>query len=126
MDVLLSIKPIYVRRISNGEKKFEFRKKIFKNEPERVFIYSSAPEKRIIGYFPYLGFLSNTPTEIWKRTSQSAGIAMESYHKYFHGKSIAYALIIDQLVVFSDPIDPFFIFDNFKAPQSLLDGCRKL
>jgi hypothetical protein len=50
MDVLLSIKPKYVKPILEGEKKYEFRKVIFRNPAvSRVFIYSSAPSLRSAG-----------------------------------------------------------------------------
>ncbi len=43
MNVLLSIKPKYVEKIKNGNKKFEFRKSLFieKNQTkiEKIFIY---------------------------------------------------------------------------------------
>jgi type I restriction enzyme S subunit len=40
MDVILSIKPKYVQSIIEGDKRYEFRKAIFKNRTiDRVFIY---------------------------------------------------------------------------------------
>ena len=44
MDVLLSIKPRYVKSILEGGKRYEFRKTIFKNRKiDRICIYSSSP-----------------------------------------------------------------------------------
>jgi type I restriction enzyme S subunit len=53
MKVLLSIKPQYVDEIVKGNKKYEFRKKIFKkkDEVQEIYIYSTSPVKKIIGYF---------------------------------------------------------------------------
>jgi type I restriction enzyme S subunit len=52
MNVLLSIKPKYANQIVKGNKKYEFRKSVFKNRDlEMVYIYSSSPVKRIIGAF---------------------------------------------------------------------------
>jgi len=51
MNAILSIKPQYANAILKKEKTVEFRKKVFKNEVDRVYIYSSSPVKRIVGYF---------------------------------------------------------------------------
>ena len=53
-DVLLSIKPKYVREILDGTKQYEFRKQIFRDRSrETVFIYSSSPEKKIVVQIPH-------------------------------------------------------------------------
>ena len=61
-DVILSIKPKYVQSILSGEKQYEFRKAIFKNRTiDRVFIYSSAPVKRIVALFEIGTILEDHP-----------------------------------------------------------------
>jgi len=54
MNVLLSIKPKYVDLILNGEKKYEFRRKIFRNETNKVYVYCTSPVKKIVAYFTIL------------------------------------------------------------------------
>ena len=49
MKVILSIKPEFVEKIINGEKKFEYRRKIFKKDVEKVLIYASSPIKLVVG-----------------------------------------------------------------------------
>ena len=51
MELLLSIRPEFVEKIISHEKKYEFRKRIFRKNVDKIFIYSSSPEKKIIGYF---------------------------------------------------------------------------
>lgn len=51
MKVILSIKPEFVEKIINGEKKFEYRRKIFKKDVEKVLIYASSPIKSVVGEF---------------------------------------------------------------------------
>jgi len=47
MNVLLSIKPKYASQIIEGNKRYEFRKSVFKNRDlDMVYIYSSSPVKR--------------------------------------------------------------------------------
>ena len=51
MRVLLSIKPEFVSSIFKGEKRFEYRRTIFKSPVERVVIYETSPTKKIVGEF---------------------------------------------------------------------------
>ncbi len=43
MNVLLSIRPKYVEEIIKGNKRYEFRKSIFKKNVEEVWIYATSP-----------------------------------------------------------------------------------
>ncbi|SEJ95963.1 Predicted transcriptional regulator, contains an HTH and PUA-like domains [Propionispira arboris] len=118
MDVLLSIKPKYVEQILSGRKKYEFRKKIFLKPVERVYVYSSSPVKRIVGFFLYAKSIKDTPNNVWEQTKKFAGISKDDYFHYFIDKKIAYALIIERFYEFEIPLDPKQLFDDFSAPQS--------
>ena len=118
LNLLISIKPKYVKEIINGIKKYEFRKRIFKKNVDKIYIYSTAPDKRIVGYFEYKGYLKDTPKCIWEKTVQFSGINEEEYFKYFDKKENAYAIVIDQLYLFEIPINPFEKIKDFVAPQS--------
>ncbi len=118
MDVLISIKPIYVQKILTGEKKFEYRKRIFKREVDRIYIYSSSPEKKIVGFFIYGGYLSKNPGQLWEETKKEAGITQIEFQNYFNGISIGYALKINQLTIFQKAINPYKMNKSFCPPQS--------
>lgn len=118
LNLLISIKPKYVKEIINGRKKYEFRKRIFKKNVDKIYIYSTAPDKRIVGYFEYKGYLKDTPKCIWEKTVQFSGITEDEYFKYLYKKEDAYAIEIEQLYVFDIPIDPFEKIIGFVAPQS--------
>ena len=52
MKVLLSIKPEFVEKIFSGEKRFEYRKSIFKQQNiDTIVIYSTMPVGMIVGEF---------------------------------------------------------------------------
>ena len=52
MNVILSIRPRYADAIMRGEKKYEYRRSLFKRKNvSRAFIYATSPVKRIIGCF---------------------------------------------------------------------------
>jgi predicted transcriptional regulator len=118
MNVLISIKPKYVAKILSGQKRYEYRKRIFHKKVNRIYIYSSAPQKQIVGFFEYSGYLEGSPEELWERTNNMAGITIEEYKKYFDNNLIAYALKIEKIIIYNIPIDPYSKDKSFRPPQS--------
>ena len=45
--ILLSIKPEYANKIFDGQKRYEYRKRIPKKEVSKIIVYSSAPEQAL-------------------------------------------------------------------------------
>lgn len=124
MDILISIKPEYVHKIESGIKTFELRKRIPKINCKRYFIYSSSPEKCIVGYFYSKNILYGEPNILWKKIKNSAGIEKKLYDNYFKNKKIAYAIEISEFIKLKMKIDPKSIIKNFNPPQSFcyIDG----
>jgi predicted transcriptional regulator len=125
MDVLLSIKPKYVKSIIEGDKRYEFRKTIFKNRKiNRIYIYSSSPVKKIVGTFEIGGILEGHPNDLWDTVKEFAGIDDRDFFAYFEGKSRAFAIEIQNLQEFTDPINPYETMPGFVPPQSYcyMDG----
>lgn len=99
--VLISIKPKYVDEIINNRKLYEFRKSIFKEKSiSRVYIYSTKPVGKIVGYFEIDEILSDTPEKIWNICSKDGGIEEAEFFKYFEGKDKAYAIKMKNIVIF--------------------------
>jgi type I restriction enzyme, S subunit len=125
MDILLSIKPRYVKSIIEGEKRYEFRKTIFKNrEINQVFIYSSSPVKKIVAAFEIGGIFEDHPVDLWDIVKDHAGIDDRDFFEYFKGRSRAFAIEIENLQEFSAPLDPWETIPGFVPPQSYcyIDG----
>lgn len=119
MNVLLSIKPKYANAILNGEKEYEFRKVIFRKRGiEKVYIYSSSPVKKIVGAFVVGDIIADHPRRIWKKCRNKSGIQKGDFFAYFNGIEKGYAIKIDELEIFEDPIDPRSILEDFVPPQS--------
>lgn len=119
INVLLSIKPVYVDEILTGRKTFEFRKSIFKKEGiARVFIYSSSPVKKIVASFEIAGIIANSPQKLWEKCQKYGGISENDFFDYFKNSDIGYAIEIANLNKFPEPIDPYKIKKNFRPPQS--------
>ncbi len=119
MNVLLSIKPRYVKEIIAGRKKYEFRKAIYKMpDVNSIYIYSTAPEKQIVAKFTPSQVFSDTPENLWKKFKKNAGISKKEFFEYFANKASGYAIAIDALHVFDHPINPNDVLEKFTAPQS--------
>ncbi|MDQ0477098.1 ASCH domain-containing protein [Chryseobacterium sp. MDT2-18] len=120
IDAILSIKPIYAEAIINGTKTVEFRKKVFKKDVERIFIYSSSPTKMIIGYFTFKNIVEDTPKNLWKQFHKIGGINEQDFFKYYKEAEKGFCMIIDKVVKLENEIDPIDFIENFKAPQSYI------
>jgi len=119
MNVLLSIKPQYVKEIIAGRKKYEFRKSIYKTKDvKKIYIYSSSPEQRIVGMFTPAEVIEDSPANLWRKYKNSAGISKEDFFNYFDTKQLGFAIPIDSLEIFSEPINPKEIISKFTPPQS--------
>lgn len=120
MDILMSIKPEYVERICSGLKKYEYRKRIPRLDFQRIYMYSSYPVKKIVGYLEIDYILKGTPIELWDKTFRLAGIDKVEYQKYFYGSIQGYSMHISKVVLFDTPINPYAVFCDFKPPQSFM------
>lgn len=118
MKVLLSIKPEFAFKIFEGEKKYEFRKVIFKNPKiKTVVVYASSPVQRVIGEFEIENILSSVPSEIWEKTKMDSGITEDFFYKYFEDREIAYAIKIKNTKRYKNPLRIKEDF-NVVPPQS--------
>ncbi len=118
MNVILSIKPKYVKEILKGYKKFEFRKNIYKQSIERIYIYSSSPVKRIVASFKPEEIIYDTPSNLWTICDDNAGISYDEFMEYFFNKQKGYAIKITDLNIFENPIAPKLVIEGFVPPQS--------
>jgi len=118
LNLLISVKPKYVKEILTGKKRYEFRKSIFKKPINKIYIYSTVPERKIVGYFDYKGYIKESPMILWEKTKEFSGINKDEYFDYFNKKENAYAIIIESFHIFDEPINPKDKIRNFVAPQS--------
>lgn len=105
MRVLISIKPEFVKKIFSGEKKFEYRKAIFRNpNVDTVVIYATKPCGKVVGEFKLNRILCDNPKKIWENTHELAGISKEFFDQYFKGKEKAYAIEIGDVAQYGNPL----------------------
>lgn len=118
MNVILSIKPEFVEKIFSGEKQYEYRKVLFKQKVDTVYIYASRPISKIVGEFKIAEIICDTPANIWKQTKKQSGVTQSFFQKYYEGKDKGVALKIKECKKYEVAIDPKTIILNFKVPQS--------
>jgi len=119
MTKIFSIKPIYSEKIYKKEKRVEFRRqnvKIARNE--MCLIYTTAPVKKITGYFVVEKKLRLPLNKLWNITKDIGGIPKKVFMNYFKGLKYGTAIIFKFVKNFIESIDAFKFFPGFVAPQS--------
>ena len=112
MNLIISIKPQFVEKILLGEKKYEFRRRIYKKEVEKIYIYQTAPDAKIVAHFTPGKIIKDTPQNLWNRFKDCSGTTEESLLTYLHDKDEAYAIEITNLKILT-PFKP----ENISAPH---------
>lgn len=115
--LLLSIKPEYVEKILKGEKKYEYRKRLAQKDIDRIYIYCTAPLMKVVASVSITERLSDSPTALWEKTKQFAGISRSAYRTYFHGCKLAHAYKLGKVDVFKEE-QGLASFGVKTAPQS--------
>jgi len=119
MEVIFSIKPKYAKRIFNGTKKYEFRKRIFKNTNiDIIIVYATTPIKKIVGYFLIDEIIKTSPEELWEMSKEKAGISKQKFFSYFNEREVAFGIKIKKAVEFNPNIPPREVLPDFYPPQS--------
>lgn len=113
MDVLMSIRPKWVEKIRSGEKTVELRKtwsKLFTDG--RVYIYETAPTKKIVGWMKLDSLVRAEPQELWEAVGKRSCVDKKDFDEYYNGKHIGYGLCIKEF----HPITPLPIGIVAKVP----------
>lgn len=118
MKVILSIKPKFADLIFQGEKRYEFRRSIFKDKRvTKVIVYASSPISKVIGEFEIDNVINEEIGLLWSTTKAHSGISKQYYEEYFKGKKTGYAIKIKRPRRYQNLLS---IEDKFgiKPPQS--------
>ena len=116
--IFLPIKPDYSERIMTGEKVFEYRKKLPKQDVDYVVVYASSPHKKVVGYATIRRFHTLVSDELWRLTKEHSGISREFFDSYFIGMESASAIELVDVMRFVNPFDPDKVLGERKVPQS--------
>lgn len=120
MNVILSIKPEFVEKIFSGEKQYEYRKILFKQKVDTIYIYASRPVSKIVGEFKIDDIVYDTPENIWEMTKLQSGVTKKFFDKYYKGKDKAVALKIKDCKEYEEEVNPESLIPDFRVPQSFI------
>ncbi len=97
VTILLAIKPEFVEKILNGQKKFEFRRRVPNKGVDKIIIYATAPVKKVVGVARVREIISMSPDDLWNVTYEFAGIGRGFFDSYFLGRDIAHAYVLENV-----------------------------
>lgn len=117
--VLISIKPEHVEKILTGQKTLEFRRSWAKYPVDKLVIYSTSPQKRIVAIADIKNLYKGSPNFLWLLSKEKkGGISRRFLYSYFHGKKEGFAIELDNIFTLPVSVDPRLIFKKFTSPQS--------
>ena len=96
-NIILPIHPIYVRKILNGEKRYEYRKRLCKKDIKKLYIYETAPQKCIVGEAEVLEKIYLDKIDLWERSKAHSGITYECFLEYFRESEKAGAYFLGEI-----------------------------
>lgn len=118
-NALISIKPQYADKILCGSKKVEFRKTCFDCNVKHVYIYSSFPIQRVVGYFLVEDIIEQPPCQLWEKFQSIGGISKTDFFKYFGDRKIGYAMLIKEVFPYRYGLTVEDVFGkNYTVPQN--------
>ena len=118
-NIILPISPVFANKIVNGEKKYEFRKKLAKKDVNKIYIYATSPVKKIIGEVEVLSKISMDKKELWELSYNEAGVTKEFYLKYFSENKEANAYLLGKVEKYYEGISLADIGISY-VPQSFV------
>lgn len=120
IKVLYPIYPKYIEKIFSGEKKYEFRRRIFANKDvDTVVMYATSPIKKVVGEFKIKRIILDTPENLEKLRDSS--LNNKNFKNYFKNKDLGYAIEIGEITRYPDPKEITDIFPSIKMiPQSFM------
>lgn len=102
-QMLLSIKPQYVKEILSGNKKYEFRKFRCREEIDTIIIYATSPIKEVVGEVSLIQIIEGDVEHVWNQTCPYGGVQKEDYQEYYKTKDVAIAYQLGEVTQYEKP-----------------------
>lgn len=128
MDIILSIKPSYAKKILSGEKTYELRRVVPARNIETVYLYETAPVQMVTGKFTVKAIHYNIPlARLWEMVRKGCCLTAEEFYKYFDTLFCGNAIEISEFAVIpAESIDNLGNKDKYPietAPQNYCYTC---
>lgn len=122
--LFLSIRPQYVEKILNGEKRVELRRRKPRSQPDDwMAIYESSPTKALVAVAQVTEVRIKSPQCLWRGVRSVTGIAKREFDEYFTGCDNAVGIMFQSVTALSSPIpldDLRSCWPGFHPPQGFL------
>lgn len=116
-NILLPINPEYVEKILSGEKIFEYRKKIPRDNIEYILIYETAPIKKIVAIALVDYVLNENKSMLWKKTENGGCVDRKYFDSYFRNVNNGFAIKFKRVFKFKKQLTLKALGYNY-IPQS--------
>jgi predicted transcriptional regulator len=127
-DLLVSMKPQYAERILSGSKVIEIRRKFSERWVGcKAVLYSSSPQKALVGEATVCSVTSGNPQEIWTRFNVGIGCTHGEFSAYVGQATDVCAIELDNVFPYKEPITLSQIShllgleEDLRPPQSYCD-----
>lgn len=119
---VFAVRPDLAQALMSGEKRFEFRRvRPTLDYGDTVFVYSTSPEKAIIGTFTCGTIVEGSPLALWRRLGHRSGTSRARFLGYFADTDVAYAIEVMSPAAWREPLSLSTIrhrIPGFHPPQS--------
>lgn len=120
--LVMSLKPKFARAVISGDKHVEIRRSFASRwVDERVCIYSSAPDQRLVGEANIQKVINADPEQIWSLYGPEMCCDRAEFDAYAKGASELAAIRLSQVVKYDRPVplaDIRALNRHFSPPQS--------
>ena len=125
--ILISINPVYVRKILANEKTVEFRRRFNTDYVGYgLSIYGTDSIRSVVAHATIRAVVKESVTNLWTYYEKRGGVSKSAFDKYFQRRSIGYAILLEQVIKLDKP----FTLKDLKsigltAPQSYRSITKK-
>lgn len=124
--ILISIKPTYAGRILAGTKLCEVRKRFSRKWiGARAVLYSSSPQKALVGEATINAVVVSSPQEVWAKFGPSIGCSFAEYEAYVGSSAQVSAIELEDVVPYVEPISlaqiSHLLQEDLRPPQTFCD-----
>lgn len=103
-DLIISIRPEFVKKILLGEKRIEIRRRFAKRwEKAKVLIYSPSPIQAFVGEAVIDKIITACPKEVWSNWKNEVGCTFRDFMKYCNDIPQLNVLTLSNIKPFKDP-----------------------
>jgi len=120
MNVLISIKFCYIRKILSGSKKYELRKSRPKRQVKEFLVYVPGSARKVLYAFVPGKIIEDTPQNLWRKIGHLSGLTEEEFLKYFNGAKKGVAIEILNFKKLPEPLRIEDLLPGKKPPQNFL------